>query len=591
MWAPIHDRRSTFRSTRRRKNTLAGDRTLSDHRTPEAALVTARILTFLALFSIALCAAAARAATTPIELGTRTGVRDLGPAPASLAIRVAVVLNYHHDDDLEWLTQAQADPASPYFHRFLTPAQFDAYFAPTADEYARVLASLERGGFRVLNVYPNRTVVDAVAPAPIAERYFRTDIHVVRTADGETTYTNVNPGLVPADIGDVVYHVVGLDAAGRMRPMLVPSLRAGRHLQAPAVSPVAKPIFGPDGGYGPRVFERSYVFPSEQGITGTGRASGVATDADFLDSDLKAFVTYFQIKRSGTTRRVLVDGGPPKGDGPDSDETTLDVEQIATLAPGTELYVYEVTYDEPTNANFIDIYNQAVSDDKIDTLNTSYGYCETAIHTGYPESVNHVFRQGNALGITFHAASGDGGAYWQGCTQIAVSAPVDAPHNTGIGGTTLSVDSNGGETAEVGWSGSGGGVSVLFKVPSYQQHVKHVLSSGRNVPDLAFDADPGTGASYYYGGGWDGPIGGTSQASPIFGAALTEIDQTLDSRAGDFNVTLYKTWLAHGYGHGTGAYFRDITQGNNGYYDAGPGYDQMSGIGVMRVEPFAGLLR
>lgn len=549
-----------------------------------------RFASVCALVLVLAGARAASAATTPIELGTVTGVRDLGPAPADLTVRVAVVLNYRHGDELEWLTQAQADPASSYFHRFLTPAQFDGYFAPTPADYSRVLVSLERGGFRILNMYPNRTVVDAVAPARAAERYFDTDIHLVRTADGEVTYTNDRRGLVPAEIGDLVYHVVGLDAAGRMRPLLVPSVTAGRHIQAPEISPNAKPVFGPDGGYGPLVFERSYAFPSEKGITGTGRASGVATDADFLDTDLQSFVTYFQVKRTGSTHRLLVDGGPPKGDGPDSDETTLDVEQIASLAPGTSLYVYEVTYDEPTNANFIDIYNKAVSDDKVDTMNTSYGYCETAIHTGYPESLNAVFRQGNALGITFHAASGDGGAYWQGCTAIAVSAPVDAPHNTGVGGTTLGVNTDGDETSEVGWSGSGGGVSVLFKVPSYQQHVKNVLSSGRNVPDVAFDADPSTGASYYFGGGWDGPIGGTSQASPIFGAALTEIDQLENARAGDFDVTLYKTWLAHGYGHGTGADFRDITQGNNGYYSAGPGYDQMSGIGAMRVSPFAGLL-
>jgi len=492
---------------------------------------------------------------------------------------------------LEMLTQAQADPASPYFHHFLTSDQFDAYFAPSPLEYERVIASLQRGGFLITNAFPNRTVVDAIASAPIASRYFSTDIHRILTSDGRVTYTNVRPGVVPADIGDLVLDVVGLDAAGRMVPLNTFNPRTARRITAPAVSPEAEPVFGPDGGYGPLVFTRSYDLPSLKGFKGEGRASGVATDADFLDTDLSAFISYFHIKRTGpATKRVLVDGGPPPGDGPDSDETTLDVEQIVSLAPGTALYVYEVTYDEPTNANFIDIYNKVVSQNKVDTLNTSYGYCETAIHKGYPESVDAVFRQGNALGITFHAASGDGGAYWQGCNNIAVSAPVDAPHNTGVGGTTLSVDTNGNETGEVGWGGSGGGVSTLFKVPSFQQHVPHVLSAGRNVPDLAFDADPGSGASYYFGGGWAGPIGGTSQASPIFGASLTEIDQMVNARAGDFDVTLYKTWTSHGYGKGKGAYLRDITVGNNGYYNAGPGYDQVTGIGSMLVSNFGALL-
>lgn len=533
----------------------------------------------------------AMAATRPIEVGTLRGVRDLGAAPASLNVRVAIILNYHHDAELEALTQAQADPDSPYYHHFLTPGQFDAYFAPTQAEYGRVLASLQRGGLRVTHTYANRTVIDAAAPAPVMARYFRTDLHAIRTPDGRTTWTNVSAGAVPAEISDVVYHVVGLDAAGRMRPLYAFSPNAHRSSNAPSFSPNSEPVFGGDGGYGPLVFQRSYDFPALSGFDGSGRASGVATDADFLDSDLSSFLSYFQINRTGpATQRVLVDGGPAPGDGPDSVETTLDVEQIVSLAPGTALYVYEVTYDEPTNGNFIDIYNQVVTDDKIDALNTSYGYCETAIHRGYPESLNAVAKQGNALGITFHAASGDGGSNWAGCNGVSVGTPVDIPHNTGVGGTTLSVTSQGQETNEVGWDGSGGGVSILFGVPGYQKNVPTIITSGRNIPDVSYDADPGSGASFFYSGGWSGPIGGTSQASPIFGAALVETDQVIGSRSGNFNVTLYRKWLRHGYSHNSTQYFRDITVGSIPPYSAGPGYDQMTGIGTMIVSGFDTLL-
>jgi subtilase family serine protease len=550
-----------------------------------------RSLTFAAILTFAAGTGAAAAATVPIDIGTVTGVRDLGRAPAAVGVRVAVVLKYHRDAELEWLTEAQADPSSSLYHHFLTPSQFANYFSPTPAEYGRVVSSLLRGGFTITHTFPNRTVIDAVAAAPAAASYFRTDIHRVITAEGRRTYTNVRLGVVPSDIGELVYSVQGLDAVGRMRPAIAFAPNSRRRIMAPAVSPDTKPIFGPDGGYGPRVFVKSYDLPASKGFTGSGRASGVATDADFLDSDLNSYLAYFQINRTGpATQRVLVDGGPAPGNGPDSIETALDVEQIVSIAPGTALYVYEVTYDEPTNANFIDIYNQVVSDDKIDTLNTSYGYCETAIHSGYPESLNAVAKQGNALGITFHSASGDSGSSWQGCTGVSVATPVDIPHNVGIGGTSLSVDVNGNETNEVGWDGSGGGVSVLFQVPHYQVHVPTIISSGRNIPDLAFDADPGTGAAYFYGGFWSGPIGGTSMASPIFGASLTEMNQVLGSRAGHFNVTLYKKWLGNGYGSGSNAYFRDITQGSIPPYHAGPGYDQMSGIGAMLVNNFDKLI-
>ncbi|MBV9647656.1 MAG: hypothetical protein JO043_09350, partial [Candidatus Eremiobacteraeota bacterium] len=168
----------------------------------------------------------------------------------------------------------------------------------------------------------------------------------------------------------------------------------------------------------------------------------------------------------------------------------------------------------------------------------------------------------------------------------SVGVPTSTPHNISVGGTDLSVDSSGHETSEIGWDGTGGGVSVIFPLPSYQKKVKNIIPKGRNLPDVAFDA---LNASYYFDGTWAGPIGGTSLSSPIFGATLTEIDQVENSRAGYFNVTLYKTWLAHGYGKGTHSYFRDITQGSIPPYQAGPGYDQMSGIGAMLAGNFVTL--
>ena len=552
-----------------------------------------RAISFAALSALTFGTAAAGAATVPIDAGSVSGVRDLGRAPASTSVRIAVVLRYHHEAELEDLVVAQADPDSSLYAHFLTPANFREYFSPTALEYAHVVGTLRRAGFAIAHTFANRTVVDAVAPAPVAARFFATDIHRVQSPDAGTTYTNVRPATVPSALAGVVFAVVGLDAAHRMHPAHAFGSRAPVSRLRLDARRDGKPVFGPDGGYGPAVFINSYQLPAANGFTGSGRASGVATDADFLDSDLAGYLSYFEISRTGPpTTRVMVDGGPG-GLNEDSDETTLDVETIVSLAPGTALYVYEAPLDEPTNANFIDIYNQVTTDDLVDTLNSSYTYCETGIDQfvhGYTRSVEHVEMQGSALGITFHAAAGDSGSMAYGCSGVSVGEPVDTPHNIAVGGTSLSVDENGNETGEVGWDDTGGGVSVIFKTPMYQKKVAHVIATGRNIPDLAFDADPDTGASFYFGGGFDGPIGGTSLASPIFGAALTEIDQVQNARAGYFNVPLYKTWRAEGYGSGSHVYFRDITQGSIPPYQAGPGYDQMSGIGAMQVSNFASLL-
>ena len=117
---------------------------------------------------------------------------------------------------------------------------------------------------------------------------------------------------------------------------------------------------------------------------------------------------------------MLVDGGPPPGIRTDSDETTLDVETIVSLAPGTALYVYEAPYDEPTNGNFIDIYNQVVSDNMVDTLNTQLQLSarRRSMPHSYPDAPStRSSSQGNALGITFHAVAGDSGDYHYGCSN------------------------------------------------------------------------------------------------------------------------------------------------------------------------------
>jgi subtilase family serine protease len=130
----------------------------------------------------------------------------------------------------------------------------------------------------------------------------------------------------------------------------------------------------------------------------------------------------------------------------------------------------------------------------------------------------------------------------------------------------------------------------LFPTPSYQVGLKGVIGKTRNVPDIAFDANPGTGSAFYYDGLFQGPIGGTSLASPIFCAYVVEYNQTIGKRSGQINTALYALFKKSGYG----THFRDITVGNNEefgagypYYNAGPGYDDVTGIGSIIGTPNA----
>ncbi len=539
---------------------------------------------------------AAAAANVPVEIGTLDGVRDLGRAPASVQVQIAVVLNYHHQRELDRLVEAQADPGSHLYHHFLTPRQFRGYFSPTPAEYGRVISALQRDGFRITWTFPNDTVVDAVAPAPVAARYFNTDIRRVLSPNIGLTYTNTRPGVVPPEIADLTLGVFGLDAAHVLYARPIP-------LPPGVVRPVrldvrrnGSPLFGPDGGYGPQILVDAYDLPAANGNTGTGRASGVDIDGDVLDSDLAAYLSYFGVSRTGPpTTRIEVDGGAPGFPNGDAGEATEDEEAIVSLAPGTALYMYEMP--SLSDAVTIDVFNRVVSDNLVDTLNSSFGGCELQ-QRSYARSLDAIEEQGSAEGITFHAGAGDQGSHGKGCwRKVSVEVPASTPHDIAAGGTTLSVNAETGEeTSENGWDGpgleaTGGGVSAVFDLPSYQKTVPNIIARGRNLPDLALDGNPVTGMSFYFNGAFAGPTGGTSLSSPIFGAALAAINQLQTSRSGYFNVTLYKTWLAHGYGSGSTLYFRDIVQGSIPPYYAQPGYDQMSGIGALQANNFAGLLQ
>lgn len=352
--------------------------------------------------------------------------------------------------------------------------------------------------------------------------------------------------------------------SGAPKPTPTPTVSA-------SAVPVGGPLFGPDKGYGPVAVANGFDLPVQHGFNGAGRATGIAISGDFSDPDLAQYLAYFGITPTGgKATRVEVDGGATFGQTVDSEEATLDVETISSLAPGTHLYLY--LFPDLSSVHIEDGYAQAINDGKVDALNSSFGGCELG-DTTFDSAIESQAMNAAAIGMTFVASSGDNGS-----DNTCVSSPASAPHFVGVGGTTYTAASNpvGGYVSQSAWSGSGGGVSQIFAEPTYQTGVAPA-NGGRNVPDVAFPADPNTGTAYYFSGGWVGPIGGTSWSAPIFSALQTEIDERQKSRNGYVNPRIYAAFAKHRYND-----FRDITTGNNGQYSAGTGYDDVTGIGSPR---------
>lgn len=520
--------------------------------------------------------------------------RDLGVAARNMPITLAVTLKYHHAGELEQLIAMQTDTGSPYYRRWLTSEQFDATFSPTPAEYARTVASLRRAGFVVTQTFADRTTIDAQGTVAAADRYFNTRIDLVAQPGFGRRYANVTPAYIPLDVRDLVFTVNGLHNLALVHAdyrHVRPGTGSVQALRRYAAS--VPLLFGPVSsatllaGYGPLAFVKGYDAPSSHNVKddGTGRSAGIVIDADFTNSDLASYLSYFGVKRTGpATKRVAVDGGGvSKYYNPDSTEATLDAETLVGISPGVSLYMYEIpefaTAKNPIG-NITDAYSKVVADNKVDTVNSSFGLCESSDATG-AKAWDHIAQQGAALGITFHASSGDLAAYACG-NGGGVEAPASSSHILAVGGTTLLDGTTGAYQAEEGWIDSGGGISLLFSFPSYQNKVASTVSEGRNLPDLAFDANPTTGAALYYGGTWnnlDNPIGGTSLASPICGALLAQIEQINGGkRLGLVAAKLYPL-ASGGYLRGAKTEFHDIIIGTNGMYHAQTGYDMVTGIG------------
>jgi hypothetical protein len=248
-------------------------------------------------------------------------------------------------------------------------------------------------------------------------------------------------------------------------------------------------------------------------------------------------------------------------------EIALDVEWAHAIAPGANILLVEANTD-----NFPDLLlavNRAKVQAGVTVISMSWGGSEFLGETNWDSAFTP---RRTSPGETFIAASGDEGSppEW----------PAISPNVLSVGGTTLKLSGNA-YANEWAWSGSTGGVATYESEPLYQRRVQ---STGlRANPDVAFDADPDTGIAVYLmvpGGGPAGwaEFGGTSASTPQWAALVAIANQGRALRGipplNAAQSALYNLPSTD---------FHDITDGSNGGYNAGPGYDGLTGLGSPRA--------
>src|SRR5205823_6614086 len=256
-------------------------------------------------------------------------------------------------------------------------------------------------------------------------------------------------------------------------------------------------------------------------------------------------------------------------------EIALDVEYAHGTAPAARILNYMAA--STSDASFTTMYNRIVTDNPGHVVSTSWGACEVGLSAASQRTNDNIFANGNAIGQSWFAASGDSGS--RDCNNIlGVDNPANSPHVVGVGGPTRACGSGltpsgpgcGGCGSETAWSGSGGGVSQVFARPAFQQGCGVPAGTTRLVPDVALEANTSPGNYVLEGGFWY-IVGGTSGAAPQWAGLAAELVQQKGGALGNPGALLYGRC-------GTAA-LHDITSGSNGDYSAGVGYDLVTGLG------------
>jgi kumamolisin len=387
---------------------------------------------------------------------------------------------------------------------------------------------------------------------------------------------------VPARLSGIITAVVGLDDRPQARPQFRRGPASGHRPateaeDGQAAAPAATSLTAPQ-------VASFYQFPD--GTDGTGQTVAIIElGGGYTQSDLSTYFAGLGLAVPSVTA-VGVDGGANTPGGDADGEVELDIQVVGGVAPGAMQQVY---FAPNTDQGFIDAISDAVHATPTPiAVSISWGQSEDQWSAQSRTAMDSAFADAAALGVTVTVAAGDNGSGDNDTSGSGVHCdfPASSPNALACGGTRL-VGSTSTFTisSEVVWNetasnegAGGGGVSDVFPLPSYQANAGVPAlaggSTGRGVPDVGGNADPVTGYLVVVDGQRQ-PIGGTSAVAPLWAGLIARLAQSAGKKFGLLQPMLYAGAAAGVAAPG----FNDITEGTNGAYKAGPGWDACTGLG------------
>jgi subtilase family serine protease len=379
--------------------------------------------------------------------------------------------------------------------------------------------------------------------------------------------------------------------------------------------------------YGPKQLQRAYDLTPlyRRGITGRGQTIVIvdAFGSSTIRHDLGVFDRRYSLPAPPSLRVISPAGKNPPGNHAGwAGETTLDVEWAHSMAPGARILLVHTPKNENEGTSgfpqIVKAENYVVRHHLGSVISQSFGATENTFPSRHSLlRLRSAYRHAARNHITVLAATGDTGAadvdshdrYFR---HPVTDWPPSDPLVTAVGGTQLSLKASGARRRpDRVWNDThnravarffgvrvpdpdagGGGSSIEFGRPGYQDSVEARVGTHRGVPDVSMNGACSSQVETYQSfpgqrKGWYIACG-TSESTPLFAGIVALADQAVGHRIGTINPDLYALSAAGAPGIvdvTRGSTTVEVRRGGKEHTIRGAkarrGYDEASGVGTI----------
>jgi subtilase family serine protease len=496
-----------------------------------SAIVTA-VAALGAAAPVAMAAAPAKVKLQHSSSPAASRTPSVGDVPDGTSIPFSVNLALSDPQGAQSFAQAVSTPGSSSYGKYLTAAQWEARYAPSAQSVQQVTQFLKSNGFTVGQVPADRLFVPATGTAAQIEKAFATSLayHQVQGTKLRLASQNLT---VPAGIAGVISGVSGVNQT-QMHPndttgapaTRQPAATNGQNIPQPPGFRVAPPCgqyynqqldtqlpaYGQGYpanppwavcGYVPAQFRLAYGLTTPDSGTGVTVAVVDAYTSPTLFSDAHRYAKDNDpgnpLKAgqfSELPAKSYNDAGPNECDAPGwFGEETLDVEAVHATAPGANILVAGA---KNCADGLITALNKVIQRHLADVVTNSYGddAGDVLDSAGDRAVYDDMLQMAAGTGISVLFSSGDSGDEFTTVGAVAADYPASSPYATAVGGTTLAIGGDGSRSAEYGWS----------TARSFLCNAAYVAAGGCTASqentwlpiDLSLDGGSGGGTSSVY---------------------------------------------------------------------------------------------